>query len=86
MTTKVRLPKYPAAYIKQMPEPVRVGLYDKACFLNGLDLADVIIGYTLENVGGHASITFEVFETTASDARLVKVKKAVALPHAPRYG
>ncbi len=86
MTTKVRLPKYPAAYIKQMPEPVTLGLYDKASFLNGVDLGDVVMSLELSVMASKAVGTFEVFETTASDSRLVKVKKAVSLPHAPRYG
>jgi hypothetical protein len=86
MTIKVRLPKYPAAYIKQLPEPVKLNLYDTACYLNGVDLADVVKGLEISRVGDKTYCTFEVFESLEVTTRLVKVKKAITLPHAPRYG
>ena len=80
---KVRLPRHPAAYVADLPEPARLELYDRACFLNGLDLADLIFALELTFTNTGPVATFTVQETLDLDGRLVKVKKRVVLPSRP---
>lgn len=77
---RVRLPRHPAAYVAELPEPVRLELYDKACYLNGVDLADLMFALELTFVGTGTVGTFTLQETLNQDGRLVKIKKQVVLP------
>ncbi len=77
---KVRLPRHPAAYVANLAEPVKLELYDRACFLNGVDLADLIFALELQFKGGFTTATFTLQETLDFDGRLVKVAKRVTLP------